>query len=114
MTSRDLSITPTNGVIQVMKVSNNGVRLDDNTMVVSPNPTLGPIEIQFRVTKTSNVNLSIFDQYGRTFVKITEGKFPAGDFLYNSDLGQVAEGVYFVSLTLDNNKVVTKKVIKKE
>ena len=114
MASRDLSITPTNGVIQVMKVSQNGVRLDDNTMVVSPNPTLGPIEIQFRVTKTSNVNLSIFDQYGRTFVKITEGKFPAGDFLYNSDLGQVAEGVYFVSLTLDNNKVVTKKVIKKE
>jgi hypothetical protein len=114
MASRDLSITPTNGVIQVMKVSQNGVRLDDNTMVVSPNPTLGPIEIQFKVTKTSNVNLSIFDQYGRTFVKITEGKFPAGDFLYNSDLGQVSEGVYFVSLTLDNNKVVTKKVIKKE
>jgi hypothetical protein len=114
MASRDLSITPTNGVIQVMRVSQNGVRLDDNTMVVSPNPTLGPIEIQFRVTKTSNVNLSIFDQYGRTFVKITEGKFPAGDFLYNSDLGQVSEGVYFVSLTLDNNKVVTKKVIKKQ
>jgi hypothetical protein len=109
--AKDLEITPTNGILQVIK-SMNGKLIAPNTIEVNPNPVLNDVAITFNVTSTTTAHLAIYDLQGRKIITILEGKLPAGQFTYVKDLGKLTQGMYVVNLSLDNETTIYNKLIK--
>jgi hypothetical protein len=109
---RDLEITPTNGIIQVVKISNNVILIDNNSMEIIPNPVTDKVTVIFNVTEPTQANLTIKDLVGRTVMSILAGQVPEGQFQYNADLGKLAPGMYLATLSLENGKFIAEKLIK--
>ena len=108
--SEDLTITPTNGILQVLKSTMGNV--NGNTIEVFPNPTTDEITVTFEVEETTNANLSIYDVVGRKVITILDGQLPNGKYTYNENLGQLERGLYMVTLNLENEGVKVSKVVK--
>ena len=108
--SNDLTITPTNGILQVLKSTMGDV--NGNSIEVFPNPTTSNITVTFKVDETTNANLSIYDVVGRKVITILDGQLPNGEYTYNEDLGQLDAGIYMVTLSLENDGVKVSKVVK--
>ena len=109
--SKDLEITPTNGILQVLK-SIGGKVIDPNTIEIQPNPVTEDVAITFNVTSTTKAHLAIYDLQGRKIITILDGQLPAGQFTYVKDLGKLAQGMYVVNLSLDNENPINTKLIK--
>jgi hypothetical protein len=109
--SRDLEITPTNGILQVLK-SNIGDIIDPNSIEIAPNPVSEEVTITFNVNTTSNAQLAIYDLQGRKIITIIEGQLPEGQYSYVKDLGKLARGMYIVNLSLENETIIYNKLIK--
>lgn len=110
--SQDLNITPTNGIIKVMRI-HGGAILNENSMEIYPNPTTGPIVVAFNVTKQTNAKLCVVDLNGKSYMTIAQDEFPAGNYKYSADLGALSEGLYVVTLTTEDGNI-TSKVIKQK
>ena len=108
--SNDLTITPTNGILQVLKSTMGDV--NGNSIEVFPNPTTSDITVTFKVDETTNANLSIYDVVGRKVITILDGQLPNGQYTYNENLGQLEPGLYMVTLMLENDGVKVSKVVK--
>jgi hypothetical protein len=108
--SEDLSIKPTNGVLQVLKSTMGDV--NGNTIQVFPNPTTSDITVTFKVEETTNANLSVYDVVGRKVITILDGQLPNGEYSYNENLGQLKPGLYMVTLNLENGGVKVSKIVK--
>ncbi len=108
--SEDLTITPTNGILQVLK-SNMGVVIG-NTISVVPNPVVDEVTISFEVKETTNANLSITDVVGRKLITILDGQLPNGEYNYVENLGNLERGLYLVTLTTDNGETKVSKIVK--
>ena len=108
--SNDLTITPTNGILQVLKSTMGDV--NGNSIEVFPNPTTSDITVTFKVDETTNANLSIYDVVGRKVITILDGQLPNGQYTYNENLGQLQPGLYMVTLMLENDGVKVSKVVK--
>lgn len=108
--SKDLTITPTNGILQVLK-SNMG-EIKGNTIQVNPNPVVEEVTITFKVDETTYANLSVYDVVGRKIITILDGQLPDGQYSYNENLGQLEPGLYMVTLTMENGETKVSKIIK--
>ena len=108
--SEDLTITPTNVILQVLKSTMGNV--NGNSIEVFPNPTTSDITVTFKVDETTNANLSIYDVVGRKVITILDGQLPNGQYTYNENLGQLQPGLYMVTLMLENDGVKVSKVVK--
>jgi hypothetical protein len=108
--SKDLTITPTNGILQVLK-SNMG-KVNGNTIQVNPNPVTDEVTITFKVDETTIANLSVYDVVGRKLITILDGQLPNGEYTYNENLGTLKPGVYIVTLTMDNGGTKVSKIVK--
>ena len=108
--SNDLTITPTNGILQVLKSTMGDV--NGNSIEVFPNPATSDITVTFKVDETTNANLSIYDVVGRKVITILDGQLPNGQYTYNENLGQLEPGLYMVTLMLENDGVKVSKVVK--
>ena len=109
--SKDLTITPTNGILQVLKIS-NGQILDANSMLVYPNPFEREVTITFSLAETSNATLYVSDLQGRKLATILTGQVPNGQFSYYTDLGKLQSGLYFVTLSTENGNTIVEKIAK--
>jgi len=108
--SKDLTITPTNGILQVLK-SNMG-KVIGNTISVVPNPVVDEVTISFEVKETTNANLSITDVVGRKLITILDGQLPNGEYNYVENLGSLERGLYLVTLTMENGETKVSKIVK--
>ena len=108
--SKDLTITPTNGILQVLK-SNMG-EVVGNTISVVPNPVVDEVTISFEVKETTNANLSITDVVGRKLITILDGQLPNGEYTYVENLGSLDRGLYLVTLTMENGETKVSKIVK--
>ena len=95
-----------------MRASRAVVKVDENTLEVYPNPTDGPISIQFMVNEDTKADLTINDINGKTYINVLSEQLPAGQFRYSADLGMLTQGIYIAVLTIENGKIITKKIIK--
>ncbi len=87
-------------------------RLEQNR----PNPFNGETTIEFRLTASAAIRLSIKNILGRTVRSLSRSEYPAGVHRLiwegTDDLGRQAEsGIYFVSLEVDQNKAETRKMV---
>jgi hypothetical protein len=110
-TSKDLTLTPTNGILQVLKME-GGEILNGNNMEVYPNPYQDEVTITFKVEETTNATLSVYDMVGRKLVTILDTQIPNGIYNYTEDLGHLEPGVYVVKLTVENGVPSFKKIVK--
>ena len=108
--SEDLTITPTNGILQVLK-SNIG-QIIGNTISITPNPVVDEVTIAFEVNETTQANLSISDVVGRKLITIINGQLPNGTYTYVENLGSLERGLYLVTLTMDNGETKVSKIVK--
>lgn len=109
--SNDLTLTPTNGILQVLKMEGGNI-LNGNDMEVYPNPFLNEVTITFKVEETTNATLSVYDLVGRKMVTIVEGQIPNGQYSYNEVLGELEPGIYIVKLSVENGVPSFEKIVK--
>jgi hypothetical protein len=109
--SNDLTLTPTNGILQVLKME-GGEILGGNNMEVYPNPYQDEVTITFKVEETTNATLSVYDLVGRKLVTILDTQVPDGIYNYTKNLGELAPGVYIVKLSVENGTPSFERIIK--
>ena len=111
--SKDMNITPTNGVIEVKMIQGGGVLSEFNELVIYPNPTKDNVFINFNVNYKGNVNLVIKSIDGRTVANVINQSMPVGNYTYSADLSLLSEGVYLAMLVGDGDFLVGKLIIMK-
>jgi hypothetical protein len=111
--SNDLSLTPTNGILQVLKMEGGDI-IDGKSMMVSPNPFVDNVSITFEVTETTNATLTVYDLVGRSLITIVDGQIPNGKYTYQKDLGFLDSGVYIVKLSVENGTPSFERIIKQK
>ena len=109
--SNDLTLTPTNGILQVLKME-GGEILGGNNMEVYPNPYQNEVTITFKVEETTNATLSVYDLVGRKLVTILDTQIPDGVYNYTKNLGELKPGVYIVKLSVENGTPSFERIIK--
>ena len=109
--SKDLNITPTNGILQVLRMVGGSI-LAPNTIEVYPNPATGIVNIGFRISQTTKGSLRIYDLNGKLYMVVMSGQIPQGQYKYSTDLGTLSEGIYSATLVMENGKYITKQIIK--
>lgn len=111
LNTKDLTLTPTNGILQVLKIS-NGKIIDGNSMLVYPNPFEKEVTITFSLAETSNATLYVSDLQGRKLATILTGQVPNGQFSYCTDLGKLESGLYLVTLATEDGRTIVEKIAK--
>jgi hypothetical protein len=108
---KDLEITPTNGIVQVYKMTMGGNLIGEDEMTVSPNPTDDLTTITFKVKEYGPVKLVIKDLLGREYEVVLDGSVPKGKYSYMVDLGHLSPGVYVAHLRNTNSSIYQKVVV---
>jgi hypothetical protein len=111
--SKDMNITPTNGVIEVRMIQGGSVLSGFNELIIYPNPTRDDVYMNFNVTHKSNVKLTIRSIDGRVISDVINKHMPAGNYTYSANLSGLAEGVYYAMLVSDGDFLLGKVVILK-
>ena len=111
MNSHDLTITPANGILVVAKMAFGGNTLEE-AMKVYPNPTTGEFTVEFTVKETGAVKLFVMDMNGRILSTVLDKDMPSGNYIYSSNINNVASGIYFTTLQ-SKGENASSKLIKK-
>src|SRR6185436_16466577 len=93
------------GVVGMNEVFSENVKFE-----VYPNPAQAKAHISFNLSATDYVELKIFDVTGREVRNLTGQNLEAGEYQYDVD-GTVANGVYYVRLTIGNSSSTKKLVL---
>jgi hypothetical protein len=104
--STDLNITPTEGIVRILRVSGNV--LGGRDIVVYPNPTENFIQIEFVLLNEGKTTLGIYDINGKKCMEVINGVYPVGQYNYEINLGNLPSGTYLAIL----NNVTDNKTIK--
>jgi len=82
-----------------------------------PNPFTGETTITFRLNKSQNTKVEIFNLSGKSIKTLMEGEFPAG--LYNlewkgdnTEGKKVKDGIYFYKINCGDKEVISGKIVK--
>lgn len=79
--------------------------------LITPNPSNGPVTVQFKTTPLNLKGISLFSSNGQKIAeKIISNNAPAT--LYQFNLGRYASGVYIIKLVYSDH-TVSRKIIKK-
>jgi hypothetical protein len=81
------------------------------SLIISPNPTLGPVKLTYSILLPADARLSIRDITGKEIISMNLGWKDKGDYDRMLDLGNLEKGIYFISL-LTSNGSVTQKIIR--
>jgi len=109
--SKDMNITPANGILIVAKMAPISGGLSENEMTIFPNPTSGEITIDFTVKQTGRVKLYIVGMNGEINHIILDKDMPEGEYVYTSNINHLTQGIYVASLQA-KNQTISKKIIK--
>jgi uncharacterized protein (DUF1501 family) len=90
-------------------VEENIIANPGNELGVYPNPTTGPINIQFELKQTSSISLKAFSLNGEIELTIREGLTPAG--IYNIPFTITHRGFYTISLKVGMKRYSHKLIV---
>jgi hypothetical protein len=109
--AKDLKITPTDGIVTIMKIGEVG-ELTSN-MMVYPNPVEDLVNVRFRVTENGSTWLGIYSLDGKELQVIINKSMPKGDYNYMTSLGYLPSGEYIAVLRKKDLPIASKIIIKK-
>ena len=111
--AKDMNIRPTNGVVEVRRVINPIKVGDLQSLLVFPNPTAGTIQFEFQVQESGDVKVSVKDMIGKEVHRILNMQMPSGKYIYSTDLSQLSNGFYVLTVqttqTSQNTKIILSK-----
>jgi len=84
--------------------------LESESLILSPNPSKGMVNISYSINPASEVSLMVSDISGRAVFNKPIGWKNAGDYRYSFDMGNFCSGIYFISLKT-GYQTITKKLI---
>lgn len=87
----------------------NGFALNQNF----PNPFNPSTKISFAISKSSFVNLTVFDMIGRTVSILMNENKPAGNYEVNFNASDLTGGIYFYKLQTENFTETKKMILTK-
>jgi hypothetical protein len=111
--AKDLKITPTDGIVSIMRVGNVGTGELNESMMVYPNPVEDLVNVRFRVTDNGSTWLGIYSLDGRELQVIVNKSMPKGDYNYMASLGYLPSGEYIAVLRKKDLPIASKIIIKK-
>ena len=82
------------------------------SLSVSPNPLEENSTISFSLMKKQNVSLKLVDLIGRTVSNIKDEEMSLGNHQIKLDHSSLRAGVYFVNLSIENQRFVQKVIVK--
>jgi len=115
-TLRDLNITPTEGIVQVLRINpgmGSGTVIENSIMTVklAPNPTHGQVVVTFNILEDAMVNLTFRDNMGMPIKVVVNQFMPAGTYTYATDLSHVQNGIYYAILTSGKKVASAKEIV---
>jgi hypothetical protein len=106
--SRDLKITPTDGILQIFKTDGE---LEYDDMIVFPNPTSDQTTLKFKVFESGYITLGVYDVNGKLQIDVLNGTYGVGEYSRKIDLGYLSSGEYYAVLQ-NEKKLSGKKIMK--
>ncbi len=77
---------------------------------IHPNPITNSANIEFSLSNTTDVNISVFDILGKKVSDLHQGVLSGGTHNIGFNANDMIQGIYFVKIQM-NNDVVTKKIL---
>jgi hypothetical protein len=111
--SRDITITPTMGIVEVRKVKSSISINDLSKVLVFPNPTEGEVIVEFGIKQETNTLITIDDMVGRKVQELLNERLPAGKYKYVTDLHKLENGLYLLSIKTEYSNSTTKIIVNK-
>lgn len=113
----DYTVTVTDNndceLVATLSVGGFGVHVDDITSISSfslnPNPTTGDVRIAMSLDNQYDVQLEVFDMTGRSM--LTERQSNSTDVVFDIDLSNFSDGVYFARFIVDG-QTFTERIVK--
>lgn len=120
--AQDLRITPDmfTETISASTISGTCISLGVNETVVNnnfsvsqnnPNPAKNNTEISIKLAENSNVNVVITNLMGQRVMEINKGMLTSGKHNISINTSNLASGIYFYTVTANNNSITKKMVI---
>ncbi len=97
------------GPVDVPEISDNTNLL--NGINIYPNPAKVKTTVSFNMNKNQKVNITVYTLNGKV-VKTAEFNALAGNNVYELNVNSYQKGVYFVAVSANNHKEVSKLIIK--
>lgn len=76
-----------------------------------PNPTSSNTTLNFKLDKSTQVNVDVYDMLGQKVIASNNGTMSAGEHAMNIDCTGLQSGVYFVKIATDNGTVTKRLVV---
>jgi len=108
----DLIMSPTEGVVQIMRIVNNSPK-DFEEIICYPNPTTGVTNLEFSRKTVGYTELVVLDNNGSVIEYIVSEIIPTGKYRYTVDLTGKAEGLYYLVVSSDRESDATKVILQK-
>ncbi len=86
---------------------------NDLILDVSPNPFSDALQIHYKLTKSSFIQLTVNDLYGRNIQQLVTQTQIAGGYTVNFQADNLPSGIYFIGLKTEDGFVVRKVVLQK-
>ena len=80
-------------------------------MVVEPNPARDEAVVRYSMTRSSRVELALYDAIGRTVKTLVDDQAPAGAHEVSLDVHGLARGVYILKLSAGTSVSISKLVL---
>jgi len=84
----------------------------ENTISVFPNPFNTNFNVKFYLNKKENLNVSLYDVFGRKIKELVQKEFDLGNNTIPIELSGYAPGVYFLRIESGASYAKTVKLIK--
>ena len=81
-----------------------------DNITIYPNPVTRTANIEFALSKESNMKVTVLDMLGKSVMNLYEGVMNTGQHKIQLDASNLAQGIYFVKLQ-SNNEIITKKIM---
>ncbi|MDZ7288748.1 MAG: T9SS type A sorting domain-containing protein [candidate division KSB1 bacterium] len=102
----DMYIPPTTAVSQKPAVVKNFALFQNY-----PNPFNPVTTISFNLPRKSKVNITVYDVLGHEVVELLDKVKPAGQYNVQFDGANLSSGIYVCRMVLDDNQVLTRKMM---
>jgi len=81
------------------------------SFVISPNPTAGILTLNLALATAADVRIEVLNTLGQTLQSLNVGKL--SNLSQNVDLGNMAQGSYFLRLTVDGETAIRRVVVQR-
>ena len=111
--AKDVNITPTNSLVNVMKMARPGL-LSDNviaSILVYPNPTSGEVVVEFTIPNEAQTSLAFYDLSGIKQHTVIESFMPKGVYKYRANLAGLSAGIYNAILKTGSDIAYNKTIL---